>query len=276
MSSTINRNPLANVNTNVDTRTDGTRQSARGNAGNMTKANSKQHTVEPTLKKSIYCFFDDLFKNQLHEEAPCTLTSKKLFPSLRTDQIPVEQLSKRRRDIASLFKRAVPGITKLACPEDPNSVLKNLRDLLLEHLSVNQRSNTEIEREHKEELAALHKKLDAMTKINQRIERIEKESQLDKDNIRYYEALSRMLKRRKRCGTLGRKVCQSKNFVVDSQRMKKFSFSRCSGGRSEAKAQQSQISRHSWSLKQMELKSITRRKRCSTKQNLEQGFLRSR
>lgn len=61
-----------------------------------------------------------------------------------------------------------------------------MRDSLSKHLSVNQRSKTDIEREHKEELAALHEKLDAMTKTNQRIE---KEIQMKEDKNRYYDAL---------------------------------------------------------------------------------------
>ena len=220
MSSTINRTPLANVNTNVATRTDCTRRSARSYAGNITKAN-KQQTVDQIFKKSFYSCFDDLFKNQLNEKAPCALTSKKLFPPLRTDQIPVEQLNRRRCGVTSFLKRAVPGIAKLAYPEDPNSVLKNLRDSLSEHLSVNQRTKTDIEREHKEELAALHEKLDAMAKTNQRIE---KESQLDKDKIRYYEALIENVKAKDMMRHTGQKGLPVQEFYMRLSRKEKIQF----------------------------------------------------
>jgi len=162
MSNTINRTPFGNINTNVATRTDGTRRSARGNAGNITKAN-QQPAVESKFKKNFYSFFDDLFKNRIEEKAPSALASKCLFPS-QENMFSVERSAMRGRGIVALLKRAVPGIAKLCYPEDPISVVKRLRDALSKYLAENQRSSADVEREQQEEIAAVYKRLKEVSK----------------------------------------------------------------------------------------------------------------
>ena len=244
MSNTINRTPFGNINTNVATRTDGTRRSARGNAGNITKAN-QQPAVESKFKKNFYSFFDDLFKNRIEEKAPSALASKCLFPS-QENMFSVERSAMRGRGIVALLKRAVPGIAKLCYPEDPISVVKRLRDALSKYLAENQRSSADVEREQQEEIAAVYKRLKEVSETldgereskekqrqlyenerqlwEKKRDLWEKERQLNDDKIRNYDILIENLMEKERNRHTGRKGLPTQEFYRQLSKKEKVQF----------------------------------------------------